>query len=78
MSRAALPSDKRQVQADVRTHLIHHPARDIFPPLGGVQVLLLSRTLSTNSGSFDNFNVWLGCGCNEPGAAGVGACSTCR
>ena len=26
---------KRQVQADMRTHLIHRPARDIIPPLGG-------------------------------------------
>src|SRR5947207_2035389 len=25
----------RQVQADMRTHLIHRPARDIIPPLGG-------------------------------------------
>src|SRR6478672_8822131 len=36
--RAALPSIERQVQADVRTHLIHRPARDIFPPLGGTRV----------------------------------------
>ena len=35
---AALPSDKRQVQADIRTHLIHRPARDIIPPLGGARV----------------------------------------
>jgi hypothetical protein len=35
---AALPSDERQVQADMRTHLIHRPARDIIPPLGGVRV----------------------------------------
>src|SRR5258705_1664441 len=28
--RAALPSIERQVQADMRTHLIHRPARDIF------------------------------------------------
>src|ERR1017187_9958001 len=34
----ALPSDERQVQADIRTHLIHRPARDIIPPLGGVRV----------------------------------------
>src|SRR5262245_338161 len=26
------------VQADVRTHLIHRPARDIIPPLGGARV----------------------------------------
>ena len=36
--RAALPSDERQVQAEVRTHLIHRPARDIFPPRGGTRV----------------------------------------
>jgi hypothetical protein len=35
---AALPSEERQVQADIRTHLIHRPARDIFPPLGGSRV----------------------------------------
>ena len=39
---AALPSDERQVQADIRTHLIHRPARDIVPPLGGARVFLLS------------------------------------
>src|SRR5258706_2921487 len=32
---AALPSEERQDQADSRTHLIHRPARDIFPLLGG-------------------------------------------
>ena len=36
--RAALPSDKRQVQADSRTHLIHRPASDTIPPLGGARV----------------------------------------
>src|SRR5215468_9622923 len=35
---AALPSDKGRVQADMRTHLIHRPARDIFPRLGGSRV----------------------------------------
>jgi hypothetical protein len=35
---AALPSDRRRVQADMRTHLIHRPARDIIPPLGGARV----------------------------------------
>src|SRR6201990_2649153 len=35
---AALPSIKRQVQADMRTHLIHRPARDILPLLGGLRV----------------------------------------
>ena len=34
----ALPSVERQVQADMRTHLIRRPARDIFPPLGGTRV----------------------------------------
>src|SRR5262245_63490133 len=38
---AALPSNRRLVQADMRTHLIHRPARDIIPPLGGVRVFLL-------------------------------------
>src|SRR5450756_3221576 len=32
---SALPSVERQDQADMRTHLIHRPARDIFPRLGG-------------------------------------------
>jgi hypothetical protein len=35
---ATLPSDERRVQGDIRTHLIHRPARDIIPPLGGAQV----------------------------------------
>src|SRR6516165_10380569 len=35
--RAALPSDEWQVQATERTHLIHRPARDIIPPLGGAR-----------------------------------------
>ena len=34
----ALPSVERQVQADIRTHLIRRPARDIFPPFGGTRV----------------------------------------
>jgi hypothetical protein len=29
---------RRQVQADMRAHLIHRPARDIIPPLGGTRV----------------------------------------
>src|ERR1700691_4495615 len=33
----ALPSVERQVQATLRTHLIHRPARDIIPPQGGAQ-----------------------------------------
>src|SRR6187399_1573256 len=32
-----LTVERRQVQADIR-HLIHRPARDIFPPLGGALV----------------------------------------
>ena len=32
----------RPTQADIRTHLIHRPARDIIPPLGGSQIFLLS------------------------------------
>jgi len=36
--RATLPSVERQNQADMRTHLIHRPARDIFPLLGGSRV----------------------------------------
>jgi hypothetical protein len=35
---SALPSDERQVQADIRTRLIHRPARDIIPPPGGARV----------------------------------------
>ena len=38
---AALAS-RRQVQADMRTHLIHRPARDIMPPLGWSSSFLLS------------------------------------
>ncbi len=33
--RGGLAVKVRQVQADLRTHLIHRPARDIIPPLGG-------------------------------------------
>ena len=29
---------KRQVQGDMRTHLIRRPVRDIFPPQGGARV----------------------------------------
>src|SRR5215204_7397245 len=35
---SALPSVEQQVQADIRSHLIHRPARDIIPPLGGTRV----------------------------------------
>src|SRR5665213_2784156 len=37
-----LAVEERRVQADLRTHLIHRPARDIFPPLGGTRSFLLS------------------------------------
>jgi hypothetical protein len=33
-----LAVDERQVQADIRSHLIRRPARDIIPPLGGARV----------------------------------------
>src|SRR5665811_1077126 len=46
---AALPSDERQVQADMRTHLIHRPARDIIPPLGGARVFSYRICLPTAS-----------------------------
>ena len=37
-----LTVDWRQVQADIRTHLIHRPARDIIPPRGGVRAFSYS------------------------------------
>src|SRR6201996_7304741 len=40
---AALPSYRQWVQADIRTHLIHRPARDILPPLGGSRVSCFSN-----------------------------------
>ena len=43
--RAALPSHKRKVQADLRSHLIHRPARDIIPPHGGFSDFLLSHLI---------------------------------
>ena len=33
-----LARDRGQIQADIRSHLIHRPARDIIPPLGGARV----------------------------------------
>ena len=42
---AALPIGYRRVQADMRTHLIHRPARDIIPPLGGARSFLLSSLI---------------------------------
>ena len=44
--RSALPSDGRQIQADIRTHLIHRPARDIIPPLRWSSSFLLSHLIS--------------------------------
>ena len=38
INRAALLSIERQDQADMQTHLIHRPARDIFPLLGGTVI----------------------------------------
>src|ERR1700726_857640 len=38
ISRAALLSEERQVQGDMRTPPIHRPARAIFPPRGGALV----------------------------------------
>ena len=35
---SVLPSDERQLQADMRSHLIHRPARDIIPPRGGARM----------------------------------------
>src|SRR3981081_4628325 len=35
---AALRFYRQQVQADIRTHLIHRPAREILPLLGGFRV----------------------------------------
>ena len=46
---AALSRDGRQVQADMRTHLIHRPARDVIPPLGGDSSFLLSRLTQQGS-----------------------------
>jgi hypothetical protein len=46
---AALPSDRRRVQADMQTHLIHRPAMDIIPPLGGPRVSLLSHLIVHDS-----------------------------
>ena len=60
---AALPSDEQQVQAEVRTHLIHRPARDIISPLGGIRVFLLSHLVSNRPS----------CRCDVPGPAKLGA-----
>ena len=34
-----------QVQAEVRTHLIHRPARDIISPLGGAREAILLNSM---------------------------------
>ena len=52
-----------QNQADIRTHLIHRPARDIFPPFGGSRVSSYRIDLMCRSG----------CGCLLPGPAELGA-----
>ena len=52
---AALPLDKRQVQADIRSHLIHRPARTSFHRSVDLSVLL-SRLISRGL-----------CHCNVPG-----------
>jgi hypothetical protein len=36
-------------QADIRSRLIHRPARDIFPPLGGARVFLLLILLGAHA-----------------------------
>jgi len=61
---AALPSVERPDQADSRTHLIHRPARDILPPLGGSRVFSIG---------FDP--VWFSCCCHGllPGPPELGA-----
>src|SRR6516162_10614604 len=57
-----LRSDEPQVQADIRTHLIHRPARDILPPRGGARVLLIGFDVAL-----------LGCCSRLPGPAELGA-----
>jgi hypothetical protein len=59
---AALPLDKGQVQADMRTHLIHRPARDVFPRLCGSRVFSYRIDLTCPS-----------CRCGFPGPAELGA-----
>src|ERR1035437_5444386 len=59
---AALPSVERQIQADMRTHLIHRPARDILPLLGGMRVSSYRIDLICPS-----------CCCGFPGPAELGA-----
>ena len=58
---AALPND-RQVQADMRTHLIHRPARDTIPPRGGARVF-----------SYCDWSTWLLGGCSLSGPAELSA-----
>ncbi len=40
-----LAGSRRQVQADMRTHLIHRPARDTIPPAGWSSSFLLLRLM---------------------------------
>jgi len=71
----ALPSHEQQVQADMRTHLIHRPARDIIPPLGGARVSSYRMRSST---AF--MLLWLpwstGIRCRQP-RCGAGSRLTC-
>ena len=57
----ALPSIERQDQADMRTHLIHRPARDIFPLLGGSRISSYRMLMCAS------------CCCGFPGPAELGA-----
>ena len=59
---AALPSNRRQIQADTRTHLIHRPARDIIPPLGGARAPPIAFDPARSS-----------CRCDVSGPAELGA-----
>jgi hypothetical protein len=62
ISSAALLSVERQDQADMRTRLIHRPARDIFPLLGGSRASSYRIDLMCPS-----------CCCGFPGPAEFGA-----
>jgi hypothetical protein len=44
--RGGLADNCRQVQADMRTHLIHRPARDTIPPPGGARATPCAFDLS--------------------------------
>src|SRR4030095_149245 len=65
---AVLPLVKWQNQADMRTHLIHRPARDILPLLGG------SRVASYRIGLMCPFMLLCpSCCCGFPGPAELSA-----